>query len=131
MELISRAEAVRILDGLALAGLSFYRTTESNTVFLVRRRDTGAVIGDVTAEPGHVDPTTVWVYYEIADNERRQGYAPEALAQLARWLCGQGQVERVRAQILSGNKPSQNVAAKAGFRQTVEENGQIWEFKCD
>lgn len=130
LELTSRAEAVRVLDAAALPGLGFYRTTDARSVFLVWRQDTGAVIGDLTAEPGRVDPTTVWVFYEIAEGDRGAGFAPEALAALSRWLCDQNGASRVRAEVLSGNTASQRVAAKAGFCQTAEANGQIWEFTC-
>jgi RimJ/RimL family protein N-acetyltransferase len=77
------------------------------------------------------DPTKIWIDFAIVQSERRHGYCKKAVARVAAWALKEGGASQVLAEILDSNVPSQSCAAKAGFVQTTERGGQVWEYRGD
>jgi len=83
---------------------------------LMVRRDDGLVVGEI----GFVGPPrhdAVTIGYAVVPFARRQGYATEAIAALARWAVGQPGVAEVRAQTLPDNEGSIRALLNAGFTE--------------
>ena len=84
--------------------------------YLVTRRDDEVVIGEI----GFVGPPrdgVVTIGYAIVPSARRQGYATEAIAAVARWALAKGDVGAVHAQTLPDNQPSVRALLRAGFTE--------------
>jgi RimJ/RimL family protein N-acetyltransferase len=98
-------------DGL---GFLLNHLVEDFGFYLVVRIEDALVVGEI----GFVGPPThgaVTIGYGIVPEERRQGYASEAIRGLSEWALRQPGVEEVRAQTLPGNEPSARALLRAGF----------------
>ncbi len=97
--------------------------------FLLIRDADRVVVGSLMLERERRDPTRLWIDFAIVKSERRHGYCNKAVACVAAWARKESGASRVLAEILDSNVPSQGCAAKAGFVQTEEQGGQIWEYR--
>jgi RimJ/RimL family protein N-acetyltransferase len=99
--------------------------------FLLIRDVDRTVVGSLMLERERRDPTRIWIDFAIVKSERRRGYCKKAVARVAAWARNEGGASQVLAEILDTNVPSQSCAAKAGFVQTAEQGGQVWEYRGD
>lgn len=94
---------------------------------LVRREDDRAVggMGFHTApdEEGRTE-----IGYDLATSARGRGYATEALRALSGWALARTDVRSLFATVERANVPSQQVVARAGFRQ-VEADGELFAYE--
>jgi RimJ/RimL family protein N-acetyltransferase len=71
--------------------------------------------------------------YEIVADERRRGFAREAVAGLMAWAASTGSVQAFRASIAPENTASQALVASLGFERVGEqidpEDGLEWVFE--
>jgi RimJ/RimL family protein N-acetyltransferase len=78
--------------------------------------------GELVGSAGFFGPPdesgTVEIGYEVAPEQRRQGYATETATALATWAIAQEGVRRIVAAPLPDNFASQRVLEHAGFRRT-------------
>lgn len=84
-------------------------------MYQVARRSDGLVVGDLGFHRPPADGA-VEVGFGLAESARGNGYATEALAELARWAFTQPGVSQITARTTQSNLPSQGVLERAGFR---------------
>jgi RimJ/RimL family protein N-acetyltransferase len=77
----------------------------------------GRVIGDCGTLGGADDRGTIAIGYGLAAPSRRRGYGTALVPALTAWLLAQPGVLRVVAATDPGNRPSQTVLERAGFRR--------------
>jgi RimJ/RimL family protein N-acetyltransferase len=93
--------------------------------WIVRRRDDGAAVGYVQAGVGAAGADLAWV---IGTPWQGRGFAGEAAAALAAFLCEQG-VARLTAHVHPRHEASRRVAARAGLQRTgelAEDGEEVW-----
>ena len=100
--------------------------------FVVRHRETGAVVG----QGGFKGPPrdgVVEIAYGTGSEHRGQGYATETAAALVEYAFGFPDVKLVIAHTLPDSIESQRVLAKCGFEHVGEvidpEDGLVWRFE--
>ena len=96
--------------------------------FAVTEAGTDQYAGSIGVHVGP-NPRRHAVGYLIAPHARRRGYATRALRLLTRWSFRELGIERLALWTLVGNKASQTVAEKAGFR--YEGLARNWELGRD
>lgn len=121
----STGEARR-LAGAAFAEL-FYAEPDSDRhrFFVLRDAETGEGVGAAWVRLGEnpsVDDATFLDLY-IRPGSRRRGYGELAMAEIERWLAGQG-VRRVTANVFGGNSASLGLIASRGWK-----TGTVWAAK--
>jgi RimJ/RimL family protein N-acetyltransferase len=88
---------------------------------LVRHEDDAALgalgFHGVPDESGRVE-----IGYDLVEPARGHGYATEALRALSAWALAQDAVRVVTARVALGNRPSQRVLERAGFKRAAEDD---------
>jgi len=129
--LAPEAKAQLSADWLAL----FEQTTVSDPWvhgFIVRHRETGAVVG----QGGFKGPPrdgVVEIAYGTGSEHRGKGYATETAAALVEYAFGFPDVKLVMAHTLADSIASQRVLRKCGFTHVSDEidpeDGLVWRFE--
>jgi RimJ/RimL family protein N-acetyltransferase len=80
-------------------------------------RSTGRIVGSIGLFHADWEVRSVEIGYGVSSDERRKGYASEALGALARWVLTEGGIQRAWLTANTDNVASVRVAEKAGFRR--------------
>jgi hypothetical protein len=113
------------LDAPALALID--SLTKFAGMHLLVDRVAEEVIGYSRFEADGRQPESVWLYYGIAEQRRRLGYATEGVGAQVLWLLGQPHVRLVKAEVRRGHIESQGVLQKLGFTQGPLGFQEVWE----
>lgn len=92
--------------------------------WMIIKRDNDMIIGDIGFKGVPNLGSAVDIGYGITLNERRKGYASEAIAGLIQWAFSQPSVKLITAQSLLDNTGSAKTLEKQGFKRT----GLLGEF---
>ncbi|WP_213814426.1 GNAT family N-acetyltransferase [Glaciihabitans sp. dw_435] len=88
--------------------------TKREYIWAIRTHEGGPLMGIVSYRTGGSD-----VGFWLGAEHRGQGYMPEALGAVTRWVFGQG-VREILWECVAGNTASATTARKSGFRFTGE-----------
>jgi len=91
-------------------------------------KDADEVLGYSRFEADGREPEVVWLYYGIAEQRRRHGYATEGAGAQVRWLLDQPRVRLVKAEVKRGHIESQCVLRKLGFTLGPPGFQEVWEL---
>ncbi len=97
-------------------------------VWLVHRKDTGAIIGDAGFKGNPDDGRTVDIGYGFLPHQWGRGYATEAVQALIAWASAHG-AARITAQTLPDNAASIRVLHKNGFQKYAEAAHVYWQLQ--
>lgn len=97
-------------------------------VWLVIRKDDGALIGDIGFKGRPSKEQTVEIGYGFLESARMKGYATESVQALVNWAFQSGGVKRVIAETLHDNIASIRVLQKIGMERVSETGSMVnWE----
>jgi len=137
-EIEDHAELARLLEARVPAGWPPGEAADALPWFLERLQAGGpeasgwygyyGIVVDPAAEPeapmlvgggGTVGPPkegVVEIGYSLLPAFEHRGYATEMMASVVEWLETDPRIERIRAETVAGNAPSQRVLERLGFR---------------
>lgn len=90
--------------------------------WMVIKKDTSEVIGDVGFKGFNYEAENIDLGYGIIKEERRKGYAEEAATALINWAFSNEIVKEITAQCLTDNAGSINLLKKLNFIETKTEH---------
>lgn len=98
--------------------------------WLIIRKDTQEIIGDVGYKGYNFEFQNIDIGYGIITEERGKGFAEEATRELIRWAFSQEIVKEITAKCFVDNAQSINLLKKLGFIQ-IHENEHVidWSLK--
>lgn len=98
--------------------------------WLIIRKDTQEIIGDVGYKGYNFEFQNIDIGYGIITEERGKGFAEEATRELIRWAFSQEIVKEITAKCFIDNAQSINLLKKLGFIQ-IHENEHVidWSLK--
>ncbi|MEO7446047.1 MAG: GNAT family N-acetyltransferase [Ferruginibacter sp.] len=106
---------------------------ESPTGFeswMIIKKDTLEIIGDLGFKGFNYEDENIDIGYGIIKEERRKGYAEEAVSEIIKWAFSNEIVREITANCLTENINSINLLTKLKFIQLKTENGMIyWALK--
>ena len=111
----------RIVNNLSLV--------ESPTGFeswMIIRRDTSEIIGDAGFKGFNYLEKNADIGYGIIEEERRRGYAEEAVLELIKWAFSSGIVKEITAECLIDNVSSNQLLQKLNFNESKRESGMLY-----
>jgi RimJ/RimL family protein N-acetyltransferase len=92
---------------------NYDRFTPETKWFFIEKKD-GTKIGTI----GHFTHGKLWtIGYSLLPSERNRGYCTEAVKIMVDYLFLSQDIARLQARTIVGNKASQRVAEKAGFKK--------------
>lgn len=98
--------------------------------WLIIKKDTREIIGDVGFKGYNFEFQNVDIGYGIITEERGKGFAQEASRELIRWAFSQEIVREITAKCFSDNVESINLLKKLGFSPIYENEDVIdWSLK--
>jgi len=83
---------------------------------LMLDRSLGLIVGSISVFHADWETRSAEIGYGVRADQRGKGYAPEALAAVAKWALTDGGLQRAWLSTIAENTASQRVAEKAGFR---------------
>ncbi|HEX8024822.1 MAG TPA: GNAT family N-acetyltransferase, partial [Candidatus Limnocylindrales bacterium] len=139
-EIHDHGELARLLDARVPPGWPPGEAADALPWFLERLTQGGpevsgwygyyGIVVDPAAEPdapvlvgggGTVGPPedgTVEIGYSLMPAFEHRGYATEMMARVLEWLAADPRIERITAETVADNAPSQRVLARLGFQET-------------
>ena len=102
---------------------------ESPTGFeswMIIKKDTLEIIGDAGFKGFNLIENNVDIGYGIIKEERRKGYAEEAVIELIKWAFSKEIVKEITARCLCDNLSSVNLLKKLNFIQTKNDNEMVY-----
>lgn len=98
--------------------------------WMVIKKDTFEIIGDAGFKGRNAKINQVDIGYGVIKEERRKGYAEEAVRALIKWAFSTELVSEITASCLLDNINSINLLTKIHFMETTRKNGtQYWSLK--
>ena len=98
--------------------------------WMIIKKDTLEIIGDLGFKGFNYQEETIDLGYGIIKEERRKGYAAEAVSELMKWAFSTKIVKEITANCLTKNSSSINLLTKFNFIQLRTENDTIyWALK--
>lgn len=98
--------------------------------WMIIKKDTLEIIGDAGFKGYNYAIQNVDIGYGIIKEERRNGYAEEAVRALINWAFSTELTKEITANCLAGNNSSINLLKKLNFTETFQENEMIyWSLK--
>ncbi len=94
--------------------------------WMIIKKDTLEVIGDLGFKGFNKKEENVDLGYGIIKEERRKGYAEEAVTEIIKWAFSNKIVKEITANCLTENISSINLLNKFKFRQLKTENDMIY-----
>ena len=94
--------------------------------WMIIKKDTLEVIGDLGFKGFNNEEENLDLGYGIIKEERRKGYAIEAVSELIKWTFSNKIVKEITANCLTENISSINLLNKFNFRQVKTENDMIY-----
>lgn len=106
---------------------------ESPTGFeswMIIKNDTLEVIGDAGFKGYNYEEENIDIGYGIIEEERRKGYAEEAVTTLINWAFSNQIIKEITARCLTNNISSINLLKKFNFLEIKTENEMVyWSLK--
>jgi ribosomal-protein-alanine N-acetyltransferase len=98
--------------------------------WMIIKKGTLEIIGDLGFKGVNAENGTIDIGYGIIKEERRKGYAEEAVKELVKWAFSNEKVKEITANCLTENRCSINLLTKSNFIQLKTENEMIyWTLK--
>lgn len=94
--------------------------------WMIIKNDTFEIIGDAGFKGYNSEERNIDIGYGITKEERRKGYAEEAVTELMRWAFSTRMINEVTAKCLSENTNSIHFLKKLNFTEIKQENGMIY-----
>jgi ribosomal-protein-alanine N-acetyltransferase len=94
--------------------------------WMIVKKDTLEIIGDLGFKGFNKEKETIDLGYGVIKEERRKGYAEEAVRALVKWAFLNERVKEITANCLTENSSSINLLSKFNFEQTRIEEGMIY-----
>jgi len=94
--------------------------------WLVIKRDTGEIIGDIGFKGFDDKSASCDIGYGIVETERRQGYAEEAARTLIQWAFSNDFLSCITAKCLLENVSSQNLLLRLNFTESDRDHEMIY-----
>lgn len=94
--------------------------------WMIIKKDTLEVIGDLGFKGFNNEEENIDLGYGIIREERRKGYAEEAVNEIIKWAFTNEIIKVITANCLTGNIGSVNLLKKIKFRQVKTENDTIY-----
>jgi ribosomal-protein-alanine N-acetyltransferase len=94
--------------------------------WMIIKKDTLEVIGDLGFKGFNNEEENIDLGYGIIKEERRKGYAEEAVNEIIKWAFSNEIVKEITANCLIENISSINLLNKFKFRQVKTENDMIY-----
>ncbi|WP_195430385.1 GNAT family N-acetyltransferase [Clostridium sp. D46t1_190503_E9] len=98
-------------------------------VWMIIKKDTMKVIGDIGFHGKPDEKGEVEVGYGLVESERGKGIGFEALKAITNWAISQKNVRIIKAECLIDNKPSARLLEKVGMKEFNRDQNLIyWEL---
>ena len=94
--------------------------------WMIIKKDTLEIIGDLGFKGINDDANTVDIGYGIIKAERRKGYAEEAVKELIKWSFSTNRIKEITARCLIDNLSSVNLLQKLHFAETKKDHEMIY-----
>jgi [ribosomal protein S5]-alanine N-acetyltransferase len=95
--------------------------------WMIIKKDTREVIGDLGFKGFNSEGENIDLGYGIIKEERRKGYATEAVTEIIKWAFSSKIVREITANCLTENINSMNLLFKFKFtQQSIENNKTYW-----
>lgn len=94
--------------------------------WMIIKRDTSEVIGDLGFKGFNNEEENIDLGYGIIKEERRKGYAAEAVNEIIKWAFSNKIVKEITANCSTENMSSINLLTKFNFRQVKIEQDMIY-----
>jgi len=94
--------------------------------WMIIKKDTLEVIGDLGFKGFNNKDENIDLGYGIIKEERRKGYAQEAVNEIMKWAFTNEIIKEVTANCLTENISSINLLNKFNFKQVKTENGTVY-----
>lgn len=111
----------KILNNLSKVGLP--TGFES---WMIIKNDTHEIIGDLGFKGFNHEEENIDIGYGIIKEERRKGYAEEAVTELIKWALSNEMVKEITARCLIDNVSSINLLKKLNFTELKNDNEMIY-----
>ena len=109
-----------------------YETLEKDKIpsgfetWMIVRKDTMTVIGDIGFHGKPNENGEVEVGYGLVENERRKGFGLESLSAIINWALSQKNVKIIKAECLIDNIPSTRILEKVGLKEIKRDKNLIY-----
>lgn len=94
--------------------------------WMIIKKETSEIIGDLGFKGFNPDQKSIDIGYGIIKEERRKGFAQEAVCKLINWAFSNEIVCKITASCLIENESSKNLLNKLRFTEMYSENGMIY-----
>lgn len=94
--------------------------------WMIIKKDTLEIIGDLGFKGFNIEQENIDLGYGIIKEERRKGYAIEAVNEIIKWAFSNNIIKEITANCLIENINSINLLNKFNFIQTRMENDMIY-----
>ncbi|MGG5210866.1 GNAT family N-acetyltransferase [Chryseobacterium sp. MIQD13] len=98
--------------------------------WMIMKKDTSEIIGDAGFKGYNAEEKNIDIGYGIIEEERRKGYAEEAVTKLIQWAFSTGIIREITARCLLENTNSACFLKKLNFIETKQDSEMIyWTLK--
>lgn len=94
--------------------------------WMIIKKDTSEIIGDLGFKGFNSQEENIDLGYGIIKEERRKGYAEEAVSEIIKWAFSNKIVKEITASCLTANVSSVNLLNKFNFIQLKTEDDMIY-----
>ncbi len=94
--------------------------------WMIIKKDTLEIIGDLGFKGINIDEENIDLGYGIIEEERRKGYAAEAVKEIIRWAFLNKNIREITANCLTENTNSMKLLLKLNFAQKGAEGNTIY-----
>jgi len=94
--------------------------------WMIIKKDTLEIIGDLGFKGLNYEEKNIDLGYGIIKEERRKGYAEEAVNEIIKWAFSNDIIKEITANCLTDNLNSINLLSNFNFRQLRIENDMIY-----
>jgi ribosomal-protein-alanine N-acetyltransferase len=94
--------------------------------WMIIKKETLEIIGDLGFKGFNYNESNIDIGYGIIKEERRKGYAEEAVKEIIQWAFSNEMVKEITANCLKENTSSINLLTKFNFIELRTENGMIY-----
>jgi ribosomal-protein-alanine N-acetyltransferase len=94
--------------------------------WMIIKKDTLEIIGDLGFKGFNYENKNIDIGYGIIKEERRKGYAEEAVTEMIKWAFSNEIVKEITANCLTENVNSISLLTKFNFIKLRTENGMIY-----
>ncbi len=110
--------------------LSKVETPTGYESWMIIKKETLEIIGDVGFKGFNNNEGNIDIGYGIIKEERRKGYAEEAVKEIIKWAFSNEMVKEITANCLKENRNSINLLTKFNFIELRTENGmKYWNLE--